>query len=103
MKRLCNVGLVAILALSMAVPAGFAAPQQSQTQSQQPQAAPRIQPSSHRLLPTRPTSATAASRPQRFGPTAVVSFRPGTGAEKRQGPVRKKTSTPLGTGMSERA
>jgi len=40
MKRLCNVINVAILALSMAVPAAFAAPQQQQTQGQQPQTAP---------------------------------------------------------------
>jgi predicted Zn-dependent protease len=40
MKRFYNVVVVAILALSIVVPAGFAAPQQSQTQAQQPQAAP---------------------------------------------------------------
>jgi len=38
MKRLCNVVNIAILALSLAVPAAFAAPQQQQTQEQQPQA-----------------------------------------------------------------
>ena len=40
MKPLCNAILVAVLALSLAVPAGFAAPQQSQpqTKSQQPAA-----------------------------------------------------------------
>jgi beta-barrel assembly-enhancing protease len=40
MKPLCNTILVAILALSLAVPAGFAAPQQSQpqTKDQQPAA-----------------------------------------------------------------
>src|SRR6202158_3454871 len=38
MKPLCNAILVTILALSLAIPAGFAAPQQSQpqTKSQQP-------------------------------------------------------------------
>jgi predicted Zn-dependent protease len=40
MNRLCNVVLLLIFALSMAISAGFAAPQQSQTQTQQPQAAP---------------------------------------------------------------
>jgi predicted Zn-dependent protease len=39
MKRLCNAVLVAILTLSLAVPAGFAGPRQTQTQSQQPQTA----------------------------------------------------------------
>jgi predicted Zn-dependent protease len=37
MKRLFHPALLTILALSVAVPAGFAAPQQSQTQSQPPQ------------------------------------------------------------------
>ena len=39
MKRLCNAVLVAILTLSLAVPAGFAGPRQTQTQSQQAQTA----------------------------------------------------------------
>ncbi len=36
MKRLWNFVLVSIVALSLAVPAGFATPQQSQPQTQQP-------------------------------------------------------------------
>jgi predicted Zn-dependent protease len=49
MKRLWSFALVSILALSLAVPAGFAAPQTSQQQTQQPsstqppQAAPDVQ------------------------------------------------------------
>ncbi len=49
MKRLWNVALVSMLALSLAAPAGFAAPQQSPQQTQQPsspqppQAAPEDQ------------------------------------------------------------
>jgi beta-barrel assembly-enhancing protease len=39
MKRLFDAVLVAVLALSLAVPAGFAGPQQTQTQTQQPQTA----------------------------------------------------------------
>jgi beta-barrel assembly-enhancing protease len=38
MKRLFDAALVAVLALSLAVPAGFAGQQQSKTQPQQPQA-----------------------------------------------------------------
>src|SRR6267143_1375853 len=40
MKRLFDAVLVAVLALSIAVPAAFAGPRQSQTQSQHPQTAP---------------------------------------------------------------
>ena len=43
MKRLCNASLIAILALSLAVPAGFAAPQQSQSPKQPPSAPPSAQ------------------------------------------------------------
>jgi predicted Zn-dependent protease len=41
MKRLCNGVLVAILALSLAVPAGFAAPRQTQSQQTSPQTPPQ--------------------------------------------------------------
>src|SRR5882672_8785905 len=40
MKRLFDAVLVAVLALSIAVPAAFAGPRQTQTQSQHPQTAP---------------------------------------------------------------
>jgi predicted Zn-dependent protease len=40
MKSLCHAILVIVLGLTVAVPAGFAAPPQSQQQPQQPQAAP---------------------------------------------------------------
>src|SRR5467141_402480 len=40
MKRLFDAVLVAVLALSIAVPAAFAVPRQTQTQSQHPQTAP---------------------------------------------------------------
>ena len=40
MKSLCHAILVILLGLTVAVPAGFAAPRQSQQQTQQPQAAP---------------------------------------------------------------
>src|SRR6266704_93240 len=39
MKRLFDAVLVAVLALSLAVPSGFAGPRQTQTQTQQPQTA----------------------------------------------------------------
>jgi predicted Zn-dependent protease len=41
MKRLCNGILVAILALSLAVPAGFAVPRQTQSQQTSPQTPPQ--------------------------------------------------------------
>src|SRR5260370_17103068 len=58
MKRLFDAVLVAVLALSLAVPAGFARAQQkqTQTQSQQPHATPPHSPpphTTHTLQPPR--------------------------------------------------
>ena len=63
MKRLFNGFLVAILALSLAVPAGFAAPQQSQTQTQQPQTT-STDPSQTSLQTQNPQQTTSSGEDQ---------------------------------------
>src|SRR5258708_3486154 len=59
MKRLFDAVLVAVLALSIAVPAALAGPRQTQTQSQHPQTAPTDptqQPQSPQAQPATPTN-----------------------------------------------
>jgi predicted Zn-dependent protease len=61
MKPLCNAILVAVLALSLAVPAGFAAPQQAQTQDQQPAATDQSSTADQSQQPQTQDQATTSS------------------------------------------
>jgi beta-barrel assembly-enhancing protease len=80
MKPLCNAILTAVLALSLAVPAGFAAPQQShpQTQSQQTAtgqspAADQSQPQTQAQPATTDQQQTTSSDAEDKAPTKVKS------------------------------
>jgi len=100
MKRLFDAVLVAVLALSVAAPAAFAGPRQTQTQ--QPQTAP-TDPSQP---PQPPQSQPAAKDPSQQHERRINSSRLHLTKIRRRrasNPVRKKTSTPSGIGVWERA
>jgi len=101
MKRLFDAVLVVVLALSIAVPAAFAGPRQTQTQSQHPQTAPTD--------PTQqPQSPQAQPAPRRISPN---SHKRRTGRSRLRltkikrrrasNPVRRKTLIPSGTGCGK--
>jgi predicted Zn-dependent protease len=87
MKRLCNVVDIAILALSMVVPAAFAAPQQSQTQAQQPQAAP----TNPAQQPPPPSDQGQAQQPQ--AAPSDPSQQPPSSSDQEQAPKNVKAGS----------
>jgi predicted Zn-dependent protease len=82
MRSLCNAVLVAIVALSLAVPAGFATPQQSQTptqtQGQQPAA------------PDQPAAASQSQQPQAQDQAAPAAQRTTSSDDEDKAPTNVK-------------
>src|SRR6267378_7037183 len=82
MKRLFDAVLIAVLALSVAVPAAFAGPRQTQTQSQQPQ--------------TAPTDPTQQPQPPQSQPATTAPSQQPQAQDQQQSPSSDQDQTPKG-------